>query len=86
MYDLRRGRTSAIIDGMEVSPDGGWVAVGTKKPTVHIFAVNPYGGKPDLRGHMENKVRNTDEAVSNYSFFCHVSTIDCGCKTATIVN
>jgi len=86
MYDLRRGRTSAIIDGMEVSPDGRWVAVGTRKPTVHIFAINPYGGKPDLRSHMENKVRNTDEAVSNYSFFCHVFTIDCGCKTATIVD
>jgi WD40 repeat protein len=66
MYSLRRGRTSAIVDEIEVSPDGRWVAVGTRKPTVHIFAINPYGGKPDLRSHMENKVRNADEAVSNY--------------------
>ncbi|OJA20381.1 hypothetical protein AZE42_06676 [Rhizopogon vesiculosus] len=62
MYNLRRGRTSAVVDGMEVSPDGRWVAVGTRKSTVHIFAINPYGGKPDLRSHMENKVRNADEA------------------------
>ncbi|KAG1733244.1 uncharacterized protein EDB91DRAFT_1149677 [Suillus paluster] len=62
MYNLRRGRTSAIIDEIEVSPDGRWVAVGTKRPTVHVFAINPYGGKPDLRSHMENRVRNTNEA------------------------
>ncbi|KAG0698946.1 hypothetical protein DFH29DRAFT_1016474 [Suillus ampliporus] len=62
MYNLRRGRTSAVIDGIEVSPDGRWVAVGTRKPTVHVFAINPYGGKPDLRSHMENRVRNTKEA------------------------
>lgn len=62
MYNLRRGRTTAIIDGIEVSPDGRWVAFGTRKATVHVFAINPYGGKPDLRSHMENRVRNTNEA------------------------
>lgn len=62
MYNLRRGRTTAVIDGIEVSPDGRWVAFGTRKATVHVFAINPYGGKPDLRSHMENRVRNTDEA------------------------
>jgi hypothetical protein len=67
MYNLRRGRTTAVIDGIEVSPDGRWVAFGTRKATVHVFAINPYGGKPDLRSHMENRVRNTDEAVSQPS-------------------
>lgn len=62
MYNLRRGRTTAVIDGIEVSPDGRWVAFGTRKATVHVFAINPYGGKPDLRSHIENRVRNTDEA------------------------
>ncbi|KAG1741253.1 hypothetical protein EDB19DRAFT_1634624 [Suillus lakei] len=62
MYNLRRGRTTAVIDGIEVSPDGRWVAFGTRKATVHVFAINPYGGKPDLRSHMENRVRNTNEA------------------------
>lgn len=64
MYNLRRGRTTAVIDGIEVSADGRWVAFGTRKATVHVFAINPYGGKPDLRSHMENRVRNTNEAVS----------------------
>jgi hypothetical protein len=77
MYNLRRGRTSAIVDGMEVSPDGRWVAVGTRKPTVHIFAINPYGGKPDLRSHMENKVRNADEAVSNHFSLAHSGSRFC---------
>jgi len=62
MYNLRRGRTTAVIDGIEVSPDGRWVAFGTRKATVHVFAINPYGGKPDLRSHMENRVRNTNES------------------------
>ncbi|KAG1787184.1 uncharacterized protein HD556DRAFT_1410590 [Suillus plorans] len=62
MYNLRRGRTTAVIDGIEVSADGRWVAFGTRKATVHVFAINPYGGKPDLRSHMENRVRNTNEA------------------------
>lgn len=62
VYNLRRGRTTAVIDGIEVSPDGRWVAFGTRKATVHVFAINPYGGKPDLRSHMENRVRNTNEA------------------------
>ena len=64
VYSLRRGRTSAVIQHMEVSPDGRWVAVGTLKGTVHVFAINPYGGQPDLRSHMDTKIWNVDEPVS----------------------
>lgn len=64
MYDLRRGHTSAVIEGVGGSEDGRWVAVGTRKRTVHIFAVNPYGGKADHRSHLEGRVRNVDEIVS----------------------
>ncbi|KAF8125490.1 hypothetical protein EV363DRAFT_1225882 [Boletus edulis] len=61
VYSLRRGRTSAVIQDMEVSPDGRWVAIGTLKGTVHIFAVNPYGGQPDLRSHMDTRMWNVDK-------------------------
>ncbi|KAI9464881.1 hypothetical protein HD554DRAFT_2026168 [Boletus coccyginus] len=61
VYSLRRGRTSAVIQDMEVSPDGRWVAVGTGKGTVHVFAINPYGGQPDLRSHMDTKIWNVDK-------------------------
>ena len=64
VYSLRRGRTSAVIQGIEVSPDGRWVAVGTLKGTVHVFAINPYGGQPDLRSHMDTKIWNVDKPVS----------------------
>ncbi|KAG9309762.1 hypothetical protein JVU11DRAFT_10136 [Chiua virens] len=61
VYNLRRGRTSAVLQSMEASPDGRWVAVGTKKGTVHIFAINPYGGQPDMRSHMDTRVWNVDK-------------------------
>ncbi|KIJ59762.1 hypothetical protein HYDPIDRAFT_177705 [Hydnomerulius pinastri MD-312] len=61
VYNLRRGRTSAVIEGMEVSPDGRWVAIGTGKGTVHVFAINPYGGQPDLRSHTDTRIWNVDK-------------------------
>ncbi|KAH7888262.1 hypothetical protein F5I97DRAFT_1926687 [Phlebopus sp. FC_14] len=61
IYNLRRGRTSAVIESIEISPDGRWVAVGTGKRTVHIFAINPYGGQPDLRSHTHTRIWNVDK-------------------------
>lgn len=61
MYDLRRGRTSAVIESVDCARDGRWIALGSRKRTLHVFAVNPYGGKPDLRSHMEGKVRDHPE-------------------------
>jgi len=63
VYNLRRGRTPAVIESASWADDGRWVAVGTRKRTVHVFAVNPYGGKTDIRGHVEGKVRNYLEPV-----------------------
>uniref|UniRef100_A0A8H7XKW3 BCAS3 WD40 domain-containing protein n=1 Tax=Psilocybe cubensis TaxID=181762 RepID=A0A8H7XKW3_PSICU len=60
VYDLYRGRTSAVVEGVDWAKDGRWVAVGTRNRTVHVFATNPYGGKTDLRSHMEGRVRNVD--------------------------
>ncbi|KAK7039125.1 hypothetical protein VNI00_010310 [Paramarasmius palmivorus] len=58
VYDLRRGRTPAVVEAASWSLDQRWVAFGTRKRTVHVFAVNPYGGKSDVRSHLEGVVRN----------------------------
>ncbi|KAG7446600.1 uncharacterized protein BT62DRAFT_1076143 [Guyanagaster necrorhizus] len=60
VYDLRRGRTSAIVENVEWSTDGRWIAIGTRKRTIHVFAVNPYGGAPDVESHMCGRVRNAE--------------------------
>ena len=63
VYDLFRGRTSAVVEGLDWADDGRWLAVGTRNRTVHVFGVNPYGGKPDVRSHVEGRVRNVDVIV-----------------------
>jgi WD40 repeat protein len=72
VYNLRRGRTSAVVEAIKGSEDGRWIAVGTRKRTVHVFAVNPYGGKPDNKSHLEGRVQNVSELVSTHHFddFC----------------
>ena len=63
MYTLRRGRTSAVVEGADWSKDGRWLAIGTRKRTIHVFPVNPYGGKADIASHLEGRVRNVDAIV-----------------------
>ena len=62
-----RGRTSAVVEGADWSKDGlgRWLAIGTRKHTVHVFPVNPYshGGKTDIASHLEGRVRNVDAIV-----------------------
>ena len=64
MYTLRRGRTRAVVEGADWSKDGRWLAIGTRNRTVHVFPVNPYGGKADIASHLEGRVRNVDVIVS----------------------
>lgn len=64
VYDLQRGRTNAIIENISWNDDMRWVAVGSRKRTVHVFPVNPYGGRPDDASHLEGHVRNATELVS----------------------
>jgi len=64
MYDLRRGRTSAVVEGLDWANDGRWIALATQKRTVHIFATNPYGGPPDVQSHVKGKVCNASTLVS----------------------
>lgn len=69
VYTLRRGRTSAVVEGADWSKDGRWLAIGTRKRTVHVFPVNPYGGKADIASHLEGRVRNVDVIVTFFSSF-----------------
>ena len=61
LYNLRRGRTSAVVEGVEWSGDARWVAIGTRRGTVHVFGVNPGGGRVDPRGLVDGKVRDEEE-------------------------
>ena len=63
MYHLHRGRSQAVIDDVAWAHDGRWVAIGSQRPTVHVFPVNPYGGKPDLKSHTKGKVINVNDLV-----------------------
>jgi len=47
VYALRRGWTSGVIKAINYSGDGRWVGICTRKRTVHIFIINPHGGKSD---------------------------------------
>ena len=58
VYELYRGHTTAVVEGFDWARDGRWMALGTRNRTVHVFAVNPYGGPPDVKTHLEAKVRN----------------------------
>ncbi|KAL0575045.1 hypothetical protein V5O48_006918 [Marasmius crinis-equi] len=61
VYELRRGRTPAAVESASWSLDGRWAGFATRNRTVHVFAVNPYGGRSDLRSHMEALVKNFTE-------------------------
>ena len=67
LYRLNRGRSQAIIDDAAWTNDGRWAAIGTLRPTIHVFALNPYGGKPDVKSHIKGKVLNVNELVSRSS-------------------
>ena len=83
MYDLRRGRTSAVVEDLDWASDGRWIAAATRKRTVHVFATNPYGGLPDGQSHIKGRVCNSPNLVSQslraafkltYRFFQSLST------------
>ncbi|CDR88339.1 uncharacterized protein SPSC_04166 [Sporisorium scitamineum] len=57
-YKLMRGITTADVVHAQWTPDAQWVAVGTHSGTVHIYAVNPFGGIPSIANHVQAKIRN----------------------------
>ena len=67
VYELHCGYPTAVMEGFDWARDGRWTALGTRNRTVHVFAVNPYGGSPDVKSHLEARVRNV-ELVVRYIF------------------
>lgn len=65
LYSLRRGRTHAVVDGLDWANDGRWFAMGTRKRTIHVFAVNPGGGVPDETSHIGGRVYDSPSQVSD---------------------
>ncbi|KZS98299.1 hypothetical protein SISNIDRAFT_481055 [Sistotremastrum niveocremeum HHB9708] len=61
LYDLRRGHTTASIMTLSSSIDGRWMAAGTHRGTIHVFAINPYGGPAHISSHIEGRVQNPSE-------------------------
>lgn len=57
-YKLLRGITTADVVNAQWTPDSQWIAVGTHSGTVHIYAVNPFGGVPSIANHVQAKIRN----------------------------
>ncbi|CAE6506498.1 unnamed protein product, partial [Rhizoctonia solani] len=51
-YDLQRGLTRRRITNIVWSADSKWIAVVTVRGTLHIFAINPYGGIPSGASHL----------------------------------
>jgi hypothetical protein len=48
--------------------DGRWTELETRNRTVHVFAVNPYGGPPDVKSHLEARVRIVELVVRSFSW------------------
>jgi hypothetical protein len=58
LYSLSRGFTDAQVEDCQFSLDSTWCAVSTARGTTHVYAINPYGGKPEIAGHVHGKVNN----------------------------
>ncbi|ORX99647.1 hypothetical protein K493DRAFT_406171 [Basidiobolus meristosporus CBS 931.73] len=58
LYKLARGYTSAHVENIVFSPDSKWLAVSTGRGTTHIYAINPYGGPPNVSSHIRHRVEN----------------------------
>ncbi|QRV90460.1 hypothetical protein RhiJN_18478 [Ceratobasidium sp. AG-Ba] len=51
-YDLQRGVTRRRITNIAWSADSKWVTVVTVRGTLHVYAINPYGGVPTGPSHL----------------------------------
>ncbi|CAG8438391.1 10972_t:CDS:10 [Scutellospora calospora] len=64
VYQLSRGYTNASIGygGVGWSDDSRWCAVASGRGTIHLFAINPYGGPAHVPSHIAGWVNNVDES------------------------
>lgn len=75
VYDLRRGRTSGVIEEVRYSVDHRWMAFATRMRTIHVFATNPYWGRPDDASHLDGRVRNVATLVGTLRCCCCLSIL-----------
>ncbi|CAG8590641.1 9045_t:CDS:10, partial [Ambispora leptoticha] len=63
IYRLARGLTDASVGEGSVgwSVDSRWCAVASGRGTIHVFAINPYGGPADVPSHIKGCVINSEE-------------------------
>ncbi|CAG8452643.1 13160_t:CDS:10 [Cetraspora pellucida] len=63
VYQLSRGYTNASVSdgGVGWSGDSRWCAVASGRGTIHVFAINPYGGPAHVPSHITGWVNNVDE-------------------------
>ncbi|CAK5280926.1 unnamed protein product [Mycena citricolor] len=55
LYTLHRGRTAAYVESISPASDGRYIALTTKRRTIHVFAVNPGGGQVSGIGHVHGR-------------------------------
>ncbi|KAF9950494.1 hypothetical protein BGZ72_007866 [Mortierella alpina] len=66
MYKLARGITHASVEDIVFNEDETWVAVTTSRGTTHLYAINPFGGSPDVGAHMYTGVVNWTATAIEY--------------------
>ncbi|KAF9430662.1 Breast carcinoma amplified sequence 3 [Entomortierella beljakovae] len=66
MYKLARGITHASVEDIIFNEDETWVAVTTSRGTTHLYAINPFGGSPDVGAHMYSGVVNWTATAIEY--------------------
>ncbi|KAF9546007.1 Breast carcinoma amplified sequence 3 [Mortierella hygrophila] len=66
VYKLARGITHASVEDIVFNEDETWVAVTTSRGTTHLYAINPFGGTPDVGAHMYTGVVNWTATAIEY--------------------
>ncbi|KAG0053017.1 Breast carcinoma amplified sequence 3 [Gryganskiella cystojenkinii] len=66
LYKLARGITHASVEDIVFNEDETWVAVTTSRGTTHLYAINPFGGSPDVGAHMYTGVVNWTATAIEY--------------------
>ncbi|KAI7885502.1 hypothetical protein K492DRAFT_234049 [Lichtheimia hyalospora FSU 10163] len=76
IYKLSRGITDAQVTDARFTTDSLWCAVTTTKGTTHLYAINPYGGQPEIHGHAQSKVLNPkNHILTTLDGWKHVSPV-----------
>ncbi|KAG0267750.1 Breast carcinoma amplified sequence 3 [Actinomortierella ambigua] len=66
LYKLARGITHANVEDIIFNEEETWVGVTTSRGTTHLYAINPFGGSPDVGAHMYTGVINWTAITIEY--------------------